>query len=245
MLVPLHVFTEVEMICNRVVIIHEGRIVADDTQEGLIESMSDARKLFVELKGTDPRPAEKLLEETEGIVRYYIASREEVLKLEIEQEEGYDLREELSVKFSGLGYIVLELRSERYTLEDIFSMLTSEKFVEADADEQEEVTEGEVSGEEAESDAAESDDGPQTDEAAQEGEQSDSDEEKEGDESPARHVADTIRGSRSSRPRREQTQGNAQLIRKACRKGERRTRTDREETGTKRRGPRPRTKHFR
>lgn len=124
-----HILHEVEMICNRVIIIHEGRIVADDTQKGLIESMSDSRRLIVELIG-DRRIIEDTVNSIEGIDKLYCVNVNGTVKLEIDLHPGFDLRERLSREFATRGIVILEMRSERMMLEDIFSNLTSDKFVE-------------------------------------------------------------------------------------------------------------------
>ncbi len=127
-----HILHEVEMICNRVIIIHQGRIVADDTQEGLVESMSDSRRLLIELRNASTPAVEELLNATPGVARWYVAEHEGIVKVEVEQDRGVDLRETLSAAFVSMGCLIRELRSERFTLEDIFAHLTSDKYVEPD-----------------------------------------------------------------------------------------------------------------
>ena len=127
-----HILHEVEMICNRVIIIRRGEIVADDTQQGLIESMSESSKLFIELKGEGAALVDTYLRSVQGIGKFYIAGSDDIIRIELDQQPGFDLRQQLSTAFSEQGFIILELRSERFMLEDIFVGLTSDKFTESE-----------------------------------------------------------------------------------------------------------------
>ena len=66
MILSTHILPEVEMTCNRVIIIHEGKIVAVDTPENLTANMRDTTRFFVRISG-DIDIAAKAIADIEGV----------------------------------------------------------------------------------------------------------------------------------------------------------------------------------
>ena len=124
-----HILPEVEAVCDRLVIISGGKIVADDTTENLIREYSSDRRLMVRVAG----PAfevEKLINGIDGVKTVTaITSREAgTTDFAIELNAGADIRYDLFKRLSDRGFALLSSHSMERSLEDIFMSLTSENF---------------------------------------------------------------------------------------------------------------------
>ncbi|MDI6792562.1 MAG: ATP-binding cassette domain-containing protein [bacterium] len=118
-----HILSEVQTVCNRVIIINKGQLVADGTPTELTGNLKGEETIYFELKGVSPdfKPAlenlagvAEIIEETplEGSTVYRIESKKE------------DIREELFHLAGHQGWTILELRREQTSLEDVFRELT-------------------------------------------------------------------------------------------------------------------------
>jgi ABC-2 type transport system ATP-binding protein len=116
-----HILPEVGQTCDRVVILNEGRIVAEDTPEHLMARMHGGDRLFLRVDG----PTEK--------VKAAIGQLEGVRSVERRGEDGYDvqfgdggdLKSEISALVIERGWGLLELRSAAVDMEEIFLKLTA------------------------------------------------------------------------------------------------------------------------
>lgn len=121
-----HILPEVQSVCDRILIINQGRIVADGTTESLSRGLSGGGKLAAEIKG-DPQKVKALLSAVPGIkqVQRGIQSEKGVFEFSLSLEPEMDPREVIFEKLSQAGYPLLGLRKEGMTLEEIFLRLTS------------------------------------------------------------------------------------------------------------------------
>lgn len=122
-----HILPEVEQICQRVVIINEGKIVAEDKPTNLSRHLQKAGVLFLKLKG----PVRKLIDvlgNIEGVRKIEVKTRgREEAGMEVEYEIKKDIREDLFHKVVENKGVILELRPIEMTLEDIFLQLTTKE----------------------------------------------------------------------------------------------------------------------
>jgi ABC-2 type transport system ATP-binding protein len=125
---------EVEVTCDRVVIINKGRIVAVDTTENLTTQLKGGERVRLQVKGS----AESLrdsIASIEGVRTVEIKSSEDSLvTAEIESERGADLRAQIALRVINTGFDLLELRAVNLSLEDIFMQLTTEEQAEGKAE---------------------------------------------------------------------------------------------------------------
>lgn len=121
-----HILPEVQSVCDRILIINQGRIVADGTTESLSRGLSGGGKLAAEIKG-DPQKVKELLSAVPGIQRVQrgIQSEKGVFEYSLSLESEMDPREAIFEKLSQAGYPLLGLRKDGMTLEEIFLKLTS------------------------------------------------------------------------------------------------------------------------
>jgi len=156
LLLSTHILPEVELICDRVLIIDRGRIVGEGTPEDLRTRLQGATVLRVELKGA-PAGADDTLAGLDGVdgVRPHPT---EPAKLLVECATGADPREAIFHTAVDQGWVLLGLEEERASLEDVFIRLTTHEAERAATP----VSEG-FDGEPAEEEALADDDPPEAD----------------------------------------------------------------------------------
>jgi ABC-2 type transport system ATP-binding protein len=117
-----HILSEVRQTCQRILIIHHGKLVAEGTPEELVARLkgSDQVLLWVERSPTD---ATARLRQLEGIVEVHEAGPGQ---FHITCAPGQDYRPAIATLAVQLGWGLLELRPADMTLEEVFIQLTGE-----------------------------------------------------------------------------------------------------------------------
>ena len=121
-----HILPEVSMICERVLIIHEGRIVAEDTPANLAERLQGTDLLEVEIGGP-PEEVTPAIREIEGVasVRHRSHANREVYTVRLLQ--GAEVRDDISRAVIARGWSLRSMQSVGMTLEEIFLRLTTDE----------------------------------------------------------------------------------------------------------------------
>jgi len=120
-----HILPEVSMTCGRVVIINNGRVVAEDTPDNLTHRLKGAGSLRLEVRAA-AGPVFDLIRTVPGVLN--IRQRDgsgDVTAYEIEAEAGKDLRAELARAVVQKGFDLLGLSQVGMSLEEIFLHLTT------------------------------------------------------------------------------------------------------------------------
>jgi ABC-2 type transport system ATP-binding protein len=122
-----HILPEVEATCDRVIILHLGRIVAVDTPANLNRKIQAAGRIHIEVNGPVSEVAGKL-ETVAGVVTVTAQPRavDGAAAFTVLTERDRDLREGLARAVSDSGWGLRELRSVAYSLEEIFLTLVHE-----------------------------------------------------------------------------------------------------------------------
>ncbi|WP_044645737.1 ABC transporter ATP-binding protein [Paenibacillus terrae] len=144
-LLSTHILPEVDALCNRVLIIHEGELVLDGRPEALGGSMEDGFKVKVEVKGS----REQVLNVLRGWGKVEVelltsglsqadtkqtATEEDLTGCLLTGASSEDFREELFYVLSGAKLPILELKKESLSLENIFQQLTTRESKTGQAD---------------------------------------------------------------------------------------------------------------
>ncbi len=126
-LLSSHILPEVSLLCQRVVIINEGRVVAEDSPDNLVARISGGQRWTLVVRG--PRP------DIEEALRAHPA----VVALDAQEVDGatrftadcgsQDAVEELASLVTTKGWGLRELRSAGMSLEDVFLRLTTRETV--------------------------------------------------------------------------------------------------------------------
>lgn len=140
-----HILPEVSMVCGRVVIINNGRLVAIDTPEGLARRLRGSQCLAVRVRG----PRDAVASEVGALAGVRSVSvddsepqrdaggthrRDGEVLLSVETELSADVREALFFKMAERGWPILEMRFVDLSLEDVFLRLTTEEKLEDSAE---------------------------------------------------------------------------------------------------------------
>ncbi|MBO0722429.1 MAG: ATP-binding cassette domain-containing protein, partial [Blastocatellia bacterium] len=130
-----HILPEVEMTCDRVVIINKGRIAAVDTTENLTTQLKGGERVQVKIRASQ-EAVRNTLGKLEAVKHLELDPSEDsdVVAVTIESEQGTDLRPQIAARVVSSGLELLELRAVKLSLEDIFMQLTTEERAAADAD---------------------------------------------------------------------------------------------------------------
>ena len=125
-IVSTHILPEVSTICERVVIIHEGEIVAEDKPENLAARLRGAERIELDVKG----PQQGVMNALRGVdgvqdVRKTSTAGGGVPSYVVEAVRGTDLRAALASEVVERGWDLMRLEAVSMTLEEIFLHLTT------------------------------------------------------------------------------------------------------------------------
>lgn len=125
--ISTHILSEAEATCDRIVIISNGKIVADDATESLKQSISGKTLINISLQNTDFQTVKESLSTVTGVMEVIKAGEVNgVLQIRLSLQSDVDLRENIYRKIKETDWILLEFYQEGQTLEDIFRKLTKE-----------------------------------------------------------------------------------------------------------------------
>ena len=111
-----HILTEAEQVCDRVIIIHHGRILAQGTPALLRQQLQPGDHLYVQIGGASTAVGQRLLQEIEGVNQV----QPQEVGFHIRASARPNLRGDIAQRVVQAGYQLEELRPVAMTLEDIF-----------------------------------------------------------------------------------------------------------------------------
>ena len=119
-LLSTHILSEAQQLCDRVLIINKGRIVAEDTPENLQARLVGAERSILRIKGD----AEELMPIISKIIGVQDAKIRPDGAVEFQFAPGVDVRPEVAKTVINSGFDLLELSPVGLSLEEIFLELT-------------------------------------------------------------------------------------------------------------------------
>ena len=122
-----HILSEVSAVCDYVLIISHGKLVASDTPENLSKLAAGSNNLSLVVKG-DKEKIRILLGEISGVRDISIegSGEEGEWNVKLTTEEHTDIREDVFFKMAESRYPILEMQSKKVSLEEIFLELTED-----------------------------------------------------------------------------------------------------------------------
>ncbi len=123
-----HILSEVEATCNRVVIINNGKIVADNRMENLKQTAGQKHFIHLELLNANFQEASHVLNGIQGVLNTKQIDENPggPLKVRLACESAVDLRETIYQTIKQTSWVLIGFHQETKTLENIFRELTKE-----------------------------------------------------------------------------------------------------------------------
>lgn len=122
-----HILTEVSAVCDRVIIINKGKLVAVDTPKNLEEGYKKVSQYSVTIAGNRDEVI-KLFYGIKGLNRVEISCEwEDKITYIVEVEKDMDVIRPINLAMAIAGYTVSELKSMDLSLEDVFLQLVTEE----------------------------------------------------------------------------------------------------------------------
>jgi len=120
-----HILPEIEAVCDRIVVINQGKIVADDTAENLSAKFSNDRRLMVTVAGPAKETAD-LITRISGVEKVTALGSKEpgTQDFAVDMAEGVDIRRDLFARLAQKEWPLLYSKPLAMSLEDIFINLT-------------------------------------------------------------------------------------------------------------------------
>ena len=123
-----HILPEVSMTCSRVIIIHNGKVVAMDTPEGLTHQATGGDRISLLVEGPREAVREKL-QGIDGVVSVQVSGGDngKPAGFDVECKPDTDLRRTLAATVVSQGWGLLELKGVSLSLEDVFINLVTKE----------------------------------------------------------------------------------------------------------------------
>ncbi|MBM4167721.1 MAG: ATP-binding cassette domain-containing protein [Ignavibacteria bacterium] len=132
-----HILPEVQATCDRVIIVNEGKIVADGTPEKLQQEFRASDMLSVEIAARVENPMTEIfpvLASLRGVEHVeFQGTSDHVHRFLLHTLKGTDAREQIFRQAVNANWVLLELFREATTLEEVFHKLTMKDEMESDS----------------------------------------------------------------------------------------------------------------
>lgn len=125
-----HILPEIQAVCERIIVINKGNLVADGTPDSLAHNLSTEHKVIVRMAG-DEKEIKAGLKTLKNVVSVESFGEKEpgVYELSVEAREGTDLRRDLFHFAAKKDWPILAMRNTDLSLEDVFLRLTSASYL--------------------------------------------------------------------------------------------------------------------
>jgi len=123
-----HILSEVGAVCDHIMIISKGKLVASDTPEGLMTLLKGGRQMKLSVLGEQSK-VEELLQSMESVKDFSMQPprAEGMVSVNIRTEDTEDIRVELFHRLAAADMPIMELSLSEKSLEDVFLELTGEE----------------------------------------------------------------------------------------------------------------------
>ena len=119
-----HILAEIREVCDYILIIARGKLVASDTPENLENSMSGTGHIEIEVR-REQKEVERVLDRIDQVKRVeYTLLEDGTVRAQIEAKGSGDIRERIFHAFADQKMPLLTLKLNKSTLEEIFLELT-------------------------------------------------------------------------------------------------------------------------
>jgi len=121
-----HILSEIQAVCDRVIIINKGKVSAEDTIDNLSKAVSGDHRLIMRIDGAGRKEIIKAIRDIDGIisVKADMMRENDIWEFEIESQEGVDVRYNINKVCKENNFNILMMKNNEMTLEDIFLKIT-------------------------------------------------------------------------------------------------------------------------
>lgn len=126
-IISSHILSEISQICNKVIIINKGKIIAVDTPENLEKKVDQSNSIYVTVEDKENK-MQNISEKLENIKEIELIQENEdgTKKYQITAEKDIDVRKQIFEVFAKENIVIFELKKIDITLEDAFIKLIEE-----------------------------------------------------------------------------------------------------------------------
>ncbi len=123
-----HILSEVQSVADRIIIINEGKVLADEKTESINRAINENVRYMVKICGPQ-KEVLAALKEVSGVTHAEISSEREKdsFTYHVESEAGFDMRKNLFFAMAEKQWPIIALEQEGVSLEDVFIKLTDVK----------------------------------------------------------------------------------------------------------------------
>lgn len=123
-----HILHEIEKVCDRILIIDRGQILAFDSLPNLAEKLQDSYNLYLTVKGSAEK-VKSILKEINGVSKLQDIGKLDkgVYRYLMKISKDIAVRENITSKLSSDGHTVLEMYIEQMSAEDIFRRIVPDR----------------------------------------------------------------------------------------------------------------------
>ena len=128
-IISSHILPEISQLCQRVVIINEGRLVAVDTPEALSRRLRQGQRVLVRIDGPHKEVFARL-HDLPGVAEISVVPEDDGQPgrlYDIQVQKDVDIRRDLSEAMAEAKWPILEMKSHDMSLEDVFLQLVTEE----------------------------------------------------------------------------------------------------------------------
>lgn len=126
-----HILPEVQAVCDRVVVISGGKIVADDTPDNLAKNLTDFSRYNVRIEGDNKNGIKNMLTSIPNMHSVTLLGERDKntyeFTIEADESKGTDIRRSVAAAAAEQGYLILGMQSADMSLEDVFHKLTNDE----------------------------------------------------------------------------------------------------------------------
>ncbi len=121
-----HILSEIQAVCERIIIINQGYQIADDTAAGLSEKLSEDHSIMVRIIAP-PREAKAMLESIPGVVSVQVTGiHGNATEFKVDPVGAEEVTREIAVRALNKNWLIIGLGTNELTLEDIYIRMVNE-----------------------------------------------------------------------------------------------------------------------
>ncbi len=120
-----HILSDVQAVCERIIVINKGKLIADASPDDLSKSLSSDSSLTVRVRGPE-HDVQKVIKSISGVRSVTMLTKREqnAYEFKVEVADGCDIRAEFCKRMVERNWAILKLAPYELSLEDVFMRLT-------------------------------------------------------------------------------------------------------------------------